>query len=158
MKPDQAIRLTLTSRGRELFGSEVETYLIRVDRHGIAQIVTEGAPFVQEDTKIVERWIHPLAEIGVGNREPMSKPQKMHPNERDLARRWQRHFGLTWTDAVAIARSPRCMAMSAQVDAWVASGEWIKTPIAELRRRVLAMLDEPSADATTVNVASEPPA
>ena len=87
----------------------------------------------------------------------MSGKRKMHPVERDLARRWQRHFGLAWTEAVTIARSPRCMAMSREVDGWVASGEWARTPIAELRRRVLAMLDEPMPTKYNVNIADDGP-
>lgn len=46
MKPTQAIRLVVE------IGQGTSTFLIRVDRHGIAQIVRDGAPFVEEDTHV----------------------------------------------------------------------------------------------------------
>ena len=72
----------------------------------------------------------------------MDKP-KMDKPTRDDARRWQRHFGVTWTEAVAIARSPNRVAIGEKVDAWIKSDEARSITISEARKWLLALLAVP---------------
>jgi hypothetical protein len=73
----------------------------------------------------------------------------MDPRKRDHARHWQRQFGVSWTDAIAISEAPNRTEIEKQVGAWIASGEATKTPLAELRRRILTLLAKGSDAATT---------